>query len=231
MEDLRLTHEHQEVRSFIQQVYLWMTLALLTTAGVAFAVSTSESLVETLLLNRSIFFVLAIAEVLLVAFLSRAINKISSQVATVIFFIYSVVNGFTFSWIFLAYDLGSIASVFIVTAGTFGAMCLYGYVTKKDLSSLGNIFLMALVGLLISSVVNIFILNDTFSMVISAIGVIVFVAITAYDTQKIKRMALSLSYSDDIEVKAKGSILGALTLYLDFINLFIYILRLLGRKK
>ncbi|WP_234120372.1 Bax inhibitor-1/YccA family protein [Clostridium hydrogenum] len=231
MEDLRLTHERQEVRSFIQQVYLWMTLALLTTAGVAFAVSVSPSLVEALFANRSLFFVLAIAEVLIVVFLSRAINKMSAQTATVIFFVYSVVNGFTFSWIFLAYDLGSIASVFLVTAGTFGVMCAYGYVTKRDLTSVGNICFMALIGLIIASVVNIFIINDTFSLVISFIGVIVFVAITAYDTQKIKRMALNLSYTDDLEAKSKGSILGALTLYLDFINLFIYLLRLFGKKR
>ncbi|URZ03791.1 Bax inhibitor-1/YccA family protein [Clostridium felsineum] len=231
MEDLRLSRENQGVRSFIQQVYMWMTLALLTTAGVALAVSTSPSLIEAIFLNRSLFFVLIIAEVFLVGFLSRGINKMSSQVATAIFFVYSVVNGFTFSWIFLAYDLGSISSIFFITAGTFGAMSLYGYVTKKDLSSIGNICLMGLIGLIIASIVNIFIINNTFSLIVSFIGVIIFVAITAYDTQRIKKMAVSLSYSDDMEVSAKGSILGALTLYLDFINLFIYMLRLFGRKR
>ncbi|MCR3758422.1 Bax inhibitor-1/YccA family protein [Clostridium felsineum] len=231
MEDLRLSRENQGVRSFIQQVYMWMTLALLTTAGVALAVSTSPSLIEAIFVNRSLFFVLIIAEVFLVGFLSRGINKMSSQVATAIFFVYSVVNGFTFSWIFLAYDLGSISSIFFITAGTFGAMSLYGYVTKKDLSSIGNICLMGLIGLIIASIVNIFIINNTFSLIVSFIGVIIFVAITAYDTQRIKKMAVSLSYSDDMEVSAKGSILGALTLYLDFINLFIYMLRLFGRKR
>ncbi|AAK80775.1 hypothetical protein BJV85_001064 [Clostridium acetobutylicum] len=231
MENLRLNHENQEARSFIQQVYMWMTLALLTTAGVALAVSTSPSLIETLFINRSLFFVLILAEVLIVAFLSRRINKMSSQVATAIFFVYSVVNGFTLSWIFLVYDLGSISSVFFITAGTFGAMCAYGYFTKKDLTSIGNICLMGLVGLILASIVNIFIMNDMFSFIISFIGVILFVAITAYDTQRIKAMALSSSYSGDVEASAKGSILGALTLYLDFINLFIYILRLFGRKR
>lgn len=231
MEDLRLTHEAQEQRSFIRQVYMWMTLALLTTAAVAFSISISPSLCEALFRNRSSFFVLAIAEVLIVAFLSGRISKISSQVALLIFAIYSVLNGITFSWIFLAYDLGSITSVFLVTAGTFGVMCAYGYVTKRDLSSIGNICLMALIGLIIASVVNIFIINDTFSMIISFIGVIIFVAITAYDTQKIKRMAVNLSYTEDMEIKSKISILGALTLYLDFINLFLYLLRLFGKKR
>lgn len=231
MEYLKLDEDKQRERSFIRQVYMWMALALLTTAAVAFSVSVSPSLMEALFRNRSSFFVLAIAEVLIVGFLSGRIHKMTSQVALLIFAVYSVLNGITFSWIFLAYDLGSIASVFITTAGTFGIMCVYGYVTKKDLSSIGNLCFMGLIGLIIASIVNIFIVNNMFSMIISVIGVIIFVALTAYDMQKIKRMAVSLNNSLDEDFTTKVSILGALTLYLDFINLFLYLLRLFGKKR
>lgn len=231
MEYLKLEEDKQRERSFIRQVYMWMALALLTTAAVAFSISVSPSLMEALFRNRSSFFVLAIAEVLIVAFLSARIHKMSSQVALLVFAVYSILNGVTFSWIFLAYDLGSIASVFITTAGTFGVMCVYGYATKKDLSSIGNLCFMGLIGLIIASIVNIFIVNDTFSMIISVVGVIIFVAITAYDMQKIKKMAISLNSSLDEDFTSKVSILGALTLYLDFINLFLYLLRLFGKKR
>lgn len=231
MEYLKLEEDKQRERSFIRQVYLWMALALLTTAAVAFSISVSPSLMEALFRNRSSFFVLAIAEVLIVGYLSGRIHKMSSQTALLVFAVYSILNGITFSWIFLAYDLGSIASVFATTAGTFGVMCVYGYATKKDLSSIGNLCFMALIGLIIASIVNIFIVNDAFSMIISVVGVIIFVALTAYDMQKIKRMAVSLNHSIDEDFTTKVSILGALTLYLDFINLFLYLLRLFGKKR
>lgn len=231
MEYLKLNEDQQRERSFIRQVYMWMALALLTTAAVAFSISISPSLMEALFSNRSSFFVLAIAEVLIVAYLSGRIHKMTSQTALLVFAVYSILNGITFSWIFLAYSLGSIASVFITTAGTFGVMCAYGYVTKKDLSSIGNLCFMALIGLIIASIVNIFIVNNAFSMIISVVGVIIFVALTAYDMQKIKRMAASLNYSLDADYTSKVSILGALTLYLDFINLFLYLLRLFGKKR
>lgn len=231
MEYLKLEEDKQRERSFIRQVYLWMALALLTTAAVAFSISVSPSLMEALFRNRSSFFVLAIAEVLIVGYLSGRIHKMSSQTALLVFAVYSILNGITFSWIFLAYDLGSIASVFATTAGTFGVMCVYGYATKKDLSSIGNLCFMALIGLIIASIVNIFIVNNAFSMIISVVGVIIFVALTAYDMQKIKRMAVSLNHSLDEDFTTKVSILGALTLYLDFINLFLYLLRLFGKKR
>lgn len=230
MEHLNLTHEAEEQRSIILQVYMWMTLALITTAAIALSVSFSPVMLETLFADRSSFVILAIAELALVIILSRLINKMSSTVAIIAFFLYSALNGLTFSVFFLAYDLGSIASVFFITAGTFGVMCAYGYTTKKDLTSVGNICFMGLIGLLIAGVVNMFILNDMFSLVISCIGVIIFVAITAYDTQKIKRMAASAAYSEE-DFKTKVSILGALTLYLDFINLFINLLRIMGKRK
>lgn len=231
MEYLKLEEDKQRERSFIRQVYLWMALALLTTAAVAFSISASPSLMEALFRSRSSFFVLAIAEVLIVGYLSGRIHKMSSQTALLVFAVYSILNGITFSWIFLAYDLGSIASVFATTAGTFGVMCVYGYATKKDLSSIGNLCFMALIGLIIASIVNIFIVNNAFSMIISVVGVIIFVALTAYDMQKIKRMAVSLNHSLDEDFTTKVSILGALTLYLDFINLFLYLLRLFGKKR
>lgn len=231
MENLKLTHESKAYQGLMLQIYVWMALALLLTAIVSFFIGVTPALSYKLFENRSLFFVLAIAEILMVIVLSARIDKLSSQAALLLFAVYSVVNGITLSWIFIAYDLMSIASVFVVTAGTFGIMCAYGYVTKKDLSGIGNICFMALIGLILASIVNIFILNDMFSMIISSVGVIVFVALTAYDTQKIKRMAISFNYTDDIEVRNKVSILGALTLYLDFINLFIYILRIFGKKR
>lgn len=231
MEQLKMVEEAEEQRKFILQVYLWMTIALFTTAVIAFSIAGSDSLMEIFLGSRTMVWGILIAEIVLVLILSRFIEKMSSSVAIVCFFLYAVLNGITFSTIFLAYDLGSIASVFFITAGTFGVMCAYGYLTKKDLTSVGNICFMALIGLIIAGIANMFIMNNIFYMAISSAGVLIFVGLTAYDTQKIKNMSYYVTNKDNEELETKGSILGALTLYLDFINLFLYILRIFGKRR
>ena len=152
----------------------------------------------------------------------------TAETAGIVFLLYSVLNGLTLSMVFLIYTSSSIASTFLVTAATFGVMSAYGYMTKKDLTSIGNLAFMALIGLIIGSVVNIFLQSEIMYWVITYAGVLIFVALTAYDTQKIKRMA---AYDDTQEVSKKKSIMGALTLYLDFVNLFLYLLRFMGDRK
>ncbi|WP_417128526.1 Bax inhibitor-1/YccA family protein [Phocaeicola sp.] len=216
--------------ALFRSVYLWMTLALVITGFVAMYVAKSYTLIETIMQNSIMFWGLLIAEVGLVMYLSARIHKISFTTATLLFIAYSVLNGVTMSVLFLIYTLSSIATTFFVTAGTFGVTALYGYVTKKDLTRIGSLCLMGVIGLIIASLVNLFLHNSMMDMVISYIGVLLFVGLTAYDSQKIKQL---LSH-DDIEVNEttqKIALMGALTLYLDFINLFIYLLRILGDRK
>ena len=180
--------------------------------------------------NSMLFWGVLIAEVVLVMYMSARINKISFTTATLLFIAYSILNGVTLSILFLIYTASSIATTFFVTAGTFGAMALFGYVTKKDLTRIGSLCIMGVIGLIIASVVNMFLHNTMMDMIISYVGVLLFVGLTAYDAQKIKH----LLSGDDIEVNEstqKTALLGALTLYLDFINLFIYLLRILGDRK
>jgi hypothetical protein len=160
---------------------------------------------------------------------SAAINKLSLTTATLMFILYSVINGALLSYIFLAYTASSVATVFFITAGTFGAMAVVGYTTKTDLSSMGKILFMALIGLIIATIVNIFIKSDGLTMILSYVGVLIFVGLTAWDSQKIKQMLLRAP--DASEGAQKLALLGALTLYLDFINLFIYLLRIFGRRE
>ena len=160
---------------------------------------------------------------------SAAINRLSLTTATLMFILYSVINGALLSYIFLAYTASSVATVFFITAGTFGAMALIGYTTKADLSSMGKILFMALIGLVIATVVNLFVKSDGFTMILSYVGVLIFVGLTAYDTQKIKQMLLEAP--DASEGAQKMALLGALTLYLDFVNLFIYLLRIFGKRE
>ena len=177
-----------------------------------------------------LLWILLIAEIGLVIFLSARIHRISFTTATLLFIAYSILNGVTMAFIFLIYTMTSIATTFFVTAGTFGVMALYGYVTKKDLSRIGNICIMALIGLIIATVVNIFLKNTMMDLIISGIGILLFVGLTAYDSQKIKQLLTA----DDIEVNEttqKIALLGSITLYLDFINLFLYLLRFLGDRK
>lgn len=217
-------------RALFRNVYVWMTMALAITGLVAMYMAKSLTLLQMILGSSFGMWGLLIAEIGLVWYLSARIRQISFTTATVLFIIYSILNGATLSVIFLAYTASSIASTFFITAGTFAATGIYGYVTKKDLSSLGSLCIMGVIGLIIATVVNIFLVSDALTMVISYIGVALFVGLTAYDTQKIKRLLLS----NDMEINEetqKIALLGALTLYLDFINLFLYLLRILGDRK
>ncbi len=213
----------------MRKVYVWMALALLITGLTAYYVATSPLLIGAILTNRVLFYGLIIAELALVIGVSAAINRLSLLTATLMFLLYSVINGATLSIIFLIYQLSSIATVFFITAGTFGTMAVIGYTAKKDLSSMGRILFMALIGIIIATVVNIFIKSGGLTMILSYIGVLVFVGLTAYDSQKIKQMLLQATDVD--EGTKKVALLGALTLYLDFVNLFLYLLRIFGRRR
>ena len=216
------------VPALMRKVYVWMTLALVITGFTAYGVATSPGILQMIFANQIVFWGLIIAEFALVIGLSAAINRLSLTTATLMFVIYSVINGATLSCIFLLYTMSSIASVFFITAATFGVMSLIGIVTKTDLSGMGKMLLMALIGLVIATVVNIFMKSSGLAMIINYIGVLVFVGLTAYDTQKIKQM-LYMAPSD--ESGQKLALLGALSLYLDFVNLFLYLLRILGSRK
>ena len=213
-----------------RHVYLWMTLALAITGLTALTVYNSPGLTSLIFSSNVTFFGLLIAEVILVLVMTSAINRLSFTVATLLFILYSVVNGATMSVYLLAYTEESVASTFFITAGTFGVMSAYGSLTKRDLSSWGNLLTMALIGLLICLVVNIFWSNSIFNLIISCIGVLLFTALTAYDSQKIKQM-LQAHATEVNDSTQKMALIGALSIYLDFINLFIYLLNLLGKRK
>ncbi|MBQ8865807.1 MAG: Bax inhibitor-1/YccA family protein [Bacteroidaceae bacterium] len=213
----------------MRKVYVWMALALAITGMTAYYVATSPTILGTILSNNILFYGLIIAELALVIGLSAAINRLSLFTATLMFILYSVVNGATMSFIFLLYEMTSIATVFFITAGTFGAMAVVGYTTKKDLTSMGRILFMGLIGLVIASLVNIFLKSDGMTLVLSYVGVIIFVGLTAWDSQKIKYMLMQAP--DVNEGTQKLALLGALTLYLDFINLFLYLLRIFGKRR
>jgi len=214
----------------MRKVYVWMTLALVITGFTAFGVANSPGILQAIYTNQILFWGLIIAEFALVIGVSAAINKISLTTATLMFVLYSVINGALLSYIFLAYTSSSIATVFFITAGTFAAMAVIGYTTKTDLSSMGKYLLMALIGMIIATLVNVFFVKSTgFELVLSYVGVLVFVGLTAYDSQKIKQMLLQAP--DAGEGAQKVALLGALSLYLDFINLFIYLLRIFGKRE
>ncbi len=215
--------------ALMRKVYLWMTLALVITAITAYGVATSPAAIQFILGNRIVFFGLIIAEFALVFAVGGMINRLSITTATLLFTLYSVVNGATLSIVLLAHTQESVTQVFFITAGTFAAMSAVGYLTKRDLSSVGRILFMALIGLIIATVVNIFWKNSGFMAILNYLGVLIFVGLTAYDTQKIKNMLLTAE--DGGEVGQKMALLGALTLYLDFINLFLYLLRILGKSR
>ena len=220
-----------QVNQFIRSVYNWMAAGLALTGVVAVYVASSETLIRLIFSNQLLFFGLIIGELALVFFLSARIQKIQASTATGMFLLYSALNGLTLSFVFLIYTSSSVASVFFICAATFGACSVYGMITKRDLTSMGGFMTMGLIGIVIASVVNMFIQSSGMSMIISYVGVIVFVGLTAYDTQKLKMMALSQPAGLDAGVVRKGTILGALTLYLDFINLFLMLLRILGDRR
>jgi FtsH-binding integral membrane protein len=209
----------------IRQVYAWMGAGLAITALLAMITVSSPSLLSTITGNRLVFYGLMIGELALVFTLAGAINRLSATVATLLFITYSALNGVTLSVIVLVYTANSIASTFVITAGMFGAMSAYGYMTRRDLTSWGSFLFMGLIGVVIASVVNIFVGSSTVSWIISGIGIIVFTGLTAYDTWKIKAMAAGGVGG------RKPAILGALTLYLDFINLFLMLLRFTGQRR
>ena len=213
----------------MRKVYVWMTLALALTGFTAYGVATSPGIITALYSNSVLLWGLVIAEFAIVFGVSAAINRLSLTTATLLFVLYSVINGALFSSIFLVYTMSSIASVFFITAGTFGVMALIGYTTKKDLSSMGKILFMALIGIIIATIVNIFLKSSGLETIVSYLGVLIFVGLTAYDTQKIKNMLLMAP--DASEASQKIALFGALNLYLDFINLFIYLLRIFGRRE
>lgn len=216
--------------ALFRSVYLWMTLALAITGFTAMYIAKSYTFLEMIAQNSMMFWGLLIAEIGLVMYLSARIQRISFTTATLLFIAYSIVNGLTLSILFMVYTMSSIATTFFITAGTFGAMALFGYITKKDLTRIGSLCGMAVIGLIIAMIVNMFLHNSMMDMVISGVGVLVFVGLTAYDSQKIKQMLTG----NDIEINEttqKIALMGALTLYLDFINLFIYLLRLFGDRK
>jgi len=215
--------------TFITKVYGWMGGALLLTGIVAFFTAASPVLFEAIIGNRIIFYALLFGELGLVWYVTSRIDTLSGVTATTLFLLYSVLNGLTLSVIFLAYTASSIGSTFFVTAATFGVMSLYGYTTKRDLTSLGNLLFMALVGLIIASVVNLFLGSEMIYWITTYAGILIFVGLTAYDTQKIKAMALA-DFGTEENVQ-KGALMGALRLYLDFINLFLFLLRLFGRRR
>ncbi|MBO7140300.1 MAG: Bax inhibitor-1/YccA family protein [Prevotella sp.] len=213
----------------MRKVYLWMTFALVITAFTAYYVATNETILAAIVNNQALFWGLIIAELVLVFSVTAAINKLSLTVATLLFVLYSVINGATLSFILMIYTASSVVSVFFITAGTFAAMAAYGYFTKTDLSSWGKYLIMALIGLIIASIVNLFTQSSGLQMILNYAGVLIFVGLTAYDTQKIKVMLLQAT--DAGEGAQKIALMGALSLYLDFINLFIHLLRILGDRR
>jgi len=219
----------EEVRAFMVKVYNWMALGLALTAIVAWGVASSSGLMQTLIQNRGIFIGLIIAELGLVLALSWAINRISATVAMLMFLAYAAINGLTLSFIFMAYTQESITSTFFIFAATFAGMSAFGYFTKRDLSGVGHFMVMGLWGLIIASFVNVFMRSDMLYWLTTYAGVLIFVGLTAWDTQKIKNFAFNAE--EGSQEHSKAAIIGALILYLDFINLFLYLLRIFGRRR
>ncbi|GGD10713.1 MULTISPECIES: Bax inhibitor-1/YccA family protein [Franconibacter] len=218
------------LQTFMAQVYGWMTCGLLLTAFVAWYAANTPAVMMYVFSSRITFFGLIIAQLAVVFVLSGLVHKLSPAVATALFMLYSALTGLTLASIFLVYTYASIASTFVVTAGMFGAMSLYGYTTKRDLSGFGNMLFMALIGILIASLVNFWLKSTALMWAVTYIGVIVFVGLTAYDTQKLKNLGAEIDVNDRGHLR-KYSILGALTLYLDFINLFLMLLRIFGNRR
>ena len=216
---------------FLAKVFNWMAIGLGLTGFTAFLVFNSAAAQQMIFSNKLVFYGLIFGELGMVIYLSARIEKISAQTATGLFIAYSVLNGATLSAVLLMYTATSVASAFFVAGGMFATMAVYGTVTKKDLSGVGSFLVMGLMGMIIASVVNIFIGSSMVSWVVSAIGVVVFTGLTAYDVQKIQRIGGSGIMNGGEAVIRKGAIMGALALYLDFINLFLSLLRLMGDRR
>ncbi|WCN37366.1 Bax inhibitor-1/YccA family protein [Aneurinibacillus uraniidurans] len=223
-----LTGVITEQRRYMQRVFSWMFAGLLMTAIVAYALSLNDNVLAYFSANPFALFGIIIAELVMVFFLSARVQKLSVTTAMLLFFVYAALNGITFSLVFAVYTTASIATTFLVTAGMFGAAALYGYVTKRDLSRMGSILFMMLIGLLLATLVNFFLASSTLYWLTTYAGVIIFTGLTAYDIQAIREAnVIGNEGSDD---DTKEAIMGALILYLDFINLFLYLLRIFGNR-
>ncbi len=217
-----------EQRRYIQRVFSWMFVGLLMTAVVAYLLSRNENVLTYFSERPYAFFGILIAELIMVFYLSARVHKLSVTSATLLFFIYAALNGITFSLLFALYTSSSIVLTFLITAGMFGTLAVYGYVTKRDLSRMGSILFMALIGLILATLVNFFLHSSTLYWITTYVGVIVFSGLTAYDMQRIKEA--NIIGNEGTGEETKEAIIGALILYLDFINLFLYLLRIFGNR-
>jgi len=222
-------HVAKEQQRFITKVYGWMAFALAITGFVAMYTASSQSMLDVILGNRIVFFGLIIGELLLVGSLVGFLPRLSSKAATAIFILYSVINGLTLSVVFLVYTSGSIATTFFIAGGMFALMSAYGYFTGNDLTKFGSLLFMLLIGLVIASIVNIFLNSSALYWITTYVGIFIFTGLVAYDTQKIKNMGAVVT--EGTEEHRKGAIVGALSLYLDFINLFLMLLRIFGNRR
>lgn len=227
---LEKSHAESALSVYMRNVYLWMTAGLAVTAVVAYWIAGTPAMRNAILGNTFSMIALVVAQFALVIALSAAIHKMSAPVATGLFLLYSALTGAMLSSIFLVYSLGQIGTAFICTAGTFLAMSVYGMVTKRDLTGLGSFLFMGLIGIIIAMLVNFFLKSSMMSFIISCLGVLIFTGLTAYDTQKIRNFGEQAPVDDAVAMR-RGAILGALTLYLDFINIFIMMLRLFGNRE
>lgn len=220
----------QATNLFLRGVYNWMSLGLGLTALVAYMVATSPAIAQAIFGNPLLFWGLVIAEFGLVMAISGAVHRMSAGMATGLFLLYSALNGATLSSVLMVYTASSVFKAFIVCTGMFAMMSVYGATTKKDLTSWGSFLFMGLIGIIIASIVNIFMASTALDFAISGIGVLLFTGLTAFDTQKLKMLGESAPMGDDLAIR-RGTILGALTLYLDFINLFLFLLRFFGSSR
>jgi len=218
------------LQTFMAQVYGWMTCGLLLTAFVSWFAFNTPAVMQLVFANQITFFGLIIVQLVLVFVLSGLVHKMSGAMATALFMLYSALTGLTMASIFYNYTSTSIGSTFLITAGMFGAMSFWGYTTKRDLSGMGNMLFMALIGIVLATLVNYWLKSTALMWAVTYIGVVVFVGLTAYDTQKLKNIGEGINV-DDKENLRRSSIMGALTLYLDFINLFLMMLRILGNRR
>jgi uncharacterized protein len=225
-----LEDTRSKLQTYMAQVYGWMGVGLLLTAFIAFYTAQNDALLKLIFSNSVAFWGIIIAQLALVFVISGMLNRLSASLATTLFMLYSALMGLTLSSIFIVYQMDSIARTFVIAAGMFGVMSFYGYTTRRDLTSLGSFLLMGLIGIVLASVVNIWLKSELLTWLVSYIGVAVFVGLTAYDTQKLKRMGENIDENDKENFR-KYSIVGALTLYLDFINLFLMLLRILGNRR
>lgn len=218
------------VSAYMRQVYVWMCIGMALTAVFAYGVAGSPALRSAIYSNSIIMILLVVAQFGLVIAISAAIHKMSAPLATGLFLLYSALTGVTVSSIFIVYPIATIGSAFVVTCGMFGAMSLYGTITKRDLTGMGNFLFMGLIGIIIAMIVNIFLKSTMTNFIICCLGVIIFTGLTAYDTQKLRAFGENAPL-DDPQAIRRGAILGALTLYLDFINIFLMLLQLFGGNR